>query len=164
MHKSVYLVCLLVVLPLLAHAGNIGKDDEDSPSASKKFKVKGDPPLDVRGMFNIPENMTEEEWHEEQYEEFKKKEMNAFQKKQFADFERWRFSQWQMQKFQIAQEKKHKELAKEHEKFVLKHQVDAKKEAQKHNEWLDSLLANEKDRKKLLKQIRLREAKEQGDL
>jgi len=168
MHKSTIIICLLVILPLLAYAGNIGKDEEEEAGSSKKFDVKGDKPADLKkhAFYAIPENQTEEEWHEEQYRKFQEKEYNAFQKQQFKDFEMWRFQQWQMQKFQMAQAKKHEELQKEHAKFVQSQQIDMKAELEKHEKWLQALLANEKQRKKLLKQIKKREEKEaaKGDL
>ena len=74
--------------------------DEDS-GPSKMFDIKGDPPSGMKRIFNIPENMTEEDWHETQYQEFKKNELNQFQKQQFQNYERMRFQQWQMERFQV---------------------------------------------------------------
>jgi len=155
MQKAVVVVCLLVVLPLLAQAGNIGKDEGEG--SSKRFDVKGDRPSGLSEIFNIPENMTEEEWHENQYEEFKKNDFNAFQKSQFQNFERMRFQQWQIERFQHLLAEKQKELAKETEKFVFKQKVAMEANQKKHDKWLQSLLGNEKERKKLLKQIMKKE-------
>lgn len=156
MQKSaLVVVCLLVVLPLLAQAGNIGKDEDSGPS--KMFDIKGDPPSGMKRIFNIPENMTEEDWHETQYQEFKKNELNQFQKQQFQNYERMRFQQWQMERFQHLLAEKQRELQKETEKFVFKQKMAMEADNKKHDKFLQSLLANEKERKKLLKQIMKKE-------
>jgi len=164
MQRSAVIICVLVALPLLALAA----PEEEAPAAdaaaesSEKFDVKGDRPK-AMGLFDLG-NMTEDEWHEEQYKQFQEKEFNAFQKQQFVQWEKQRFLQWQQARFAEAQQKKHAELAKENEKFVVAQRVELDAERVKHEKWLKSLLANEKERKKLLKQIKNKENKAQGDL
>ena len=52
---------------------------------------------------------------------------------------------------------KQKELQKETEKFVFKQKMAMEADNKKHDKFLQSLLANEKERKKLLKQIMKKE-------